>query len=572
MGGRLSHLWMGDSDAPASNSAGAVSPLASDERVRKLPELCTSSSSSAPTGGSSAPVCQTSGGSPADTLNKEWTWKIEACKDSVCLLEAGKVGTGWVVRNDRTAALVTARHVLQYALAGEDGEAERPFKGKVTATFPGGMTVDLSDARALLAPAAPDDGAPGPPDVAVVVLPAGRNFPARPVPCWLDTRRFSDVGGYGHYSLLHHPEGNAHVVLDPRARLCTNDSSLSTVSRSWEVRYSAQTARGSSGGMLVDANCHAFAVHVKAEGVVKHAVLLSVIHDRLGDASPWHDLAPVVHQRVRAFHLPQVPKFFVGRQDSLEELTEIIQAKGAAVVASTGLPGVGKSSLAVKWATGQERIGIYNIIAWLRAEHISDLEADLVALGKWLGVFLPANPDHSRRDEALLVMAYLEARPSVRTLLVFDNANDFQGLKEFVPQGPGCHSLVTARDKNRFPTTTVLPLDPFTMEESLALLQLVSCMATDGAAMRHAMDLCNEVGRLPLAVHVLASYARRNDLGFAEVLERVQGQVSSARALNMVGLNDYWRPESVIGAVLMILDELDAENRASLHRLAMLAP
>lgn len=52
---------------------------------------------------------------------------------------------------------------------------------------------------------------------------------------------------------------------------------------------------------------------MKAEGVIKHAVLLSVIHDRLGDASPWHDLAPVVHQRVRAFHLPQVPKFFVGR-------------------------------------------------------------------------------------------------------------------------------------------------------------------------------------------------------------------------------------------------------------------
>eukprot|EP00170_Pyropia_yezoensis_P004763 contig_19419_g4777 len=325
--------------------------------------------------------------------------------------------------------------------------------------------------------------------------------------------------------------------------------------------------------MLADANCVAFAVHVRSRGVVKHAVLLSAVHHRLGDTSPWRNLPPVVHQRVRPFHLPQVPALFVGRNAALKALTDAMQAKGAAVVASTGLPGVGKSLLAVKWANMQAQSGLYNVVAWLRAEHISDLEDDLVGLGNLLGVLMPACPRQSRREQALSVKTYLEARRNIRALLVFDNAKDHLHLRGFVPVSPACHSLFTARDMSKFPTVSVLPLKPFEMVESMSLLQLVSQKATDGAARRHAMELCDEVGHLPLAVHALASYTRSSGLGFADVLSLVQGKVASARAL-MKKLPDYAGREPVIGAMLMVLGELghDDANLTSLNRLALLAP
>eukprot|EP00170_Pyropia_yezoensis_P003357 contig_13976_g3364 len=317
----------------------------------------------------------------------------------------------------------------------------------------------------------------------------------------------------------------------------------------------------------------AFAVHVRAKGAsgVRRAVLLSVVHGRLGDASPWHDVAPVEHQRVRAFHLPQVSDFFIGRREALKKLTQKVREKGAAVVASTGLPGVGKSFLAIKWAHTQRQMGVYSVIAWLRAERIRDLEADLVTLGKWLG-FITASAGQSRRNRALSITAHLEARPGVGTLLVFDNARSFQDLEEFVPKGDGCNSLFTARDSNLFPTSALLPLCPFTMKESLALLRVVSGMELDGASELHAMELCDEVGHLPLAVHFLATYAARSGLEFAEVLKRVQGKVMLARPLTVEGQLDYAGRKSVVGAVQLVLDQLDDANRASLNRLTMLAP
>lgn len=269
MGGHPSRPFNGDSATPsgdlgasAGDSADAALPLAIDKHSRKLIELCTSSSSTAPTGGCSTPPArQAVGGSHADLVHEEGTWDVQALKDSVCRLTVRRsdgvitMGTGWVVRNDDVAALLMARHVLHDSVGGEDGGAERVLVGQMSATFFGGKMVDLSDARALLAPKSPGDGASEQPDVAVVVRPAGQSFPARPVPCRLDTACASDIGGDGHCSLLHHPDASTHVVLESRWQLDAGESSVSSVPRSWwEVRYRANSKRGSSGGMLVDAN------------------------------------------------------------------------------------------------------------------------------------------------------------------------------------------------------------------------------------------------------------------------------------------------------------------------------
>jgi len=518
--------------------------------------------------------------------NMDWAWKLDSCKQAVCLLQVGgntKTGTGFVVRNDAAAALVTARHVLEGSMTAGEGGVDGEVTGHVTAMVQGREEVDLIGARVLLVPAEEGDGANEPPDVAVVFLPAERRFPARPVPCELTPACADDVSDDGLFTLLHHPSGAADLVVEARGQLVRGESSAAAAAMPWIVRYQGATAAGSSGGMLLDSKCHAFAVHVSAHksGKNKCAVRLSVVHERLGDASPWREMKPVVHQKRRSFKLPDKPKHFVGRVEAMKLLSDNVEAGGMTVVASTGLPGVGKSMLVTKWAHLQCESGAYSLIVWLRAEHVGHVEADLVELGTELHV-LHTRPDgRSMAERAQAVTAFLGRLPGRGTLLVFDNAESFHDLKRFIPLG-GCHRCVfTARDASKFPDAAALPLNPFTPGESMLLLGLVSrrdvrrwdeSRVDVDIELDAAIDLCAEVGHLPLALHVLAAYAKRSGAGFSDVLKSVRGNAPSARALNVPDLPDYARRESVVGALLTACGELDAANYRTLERLAMLAP
>jgi len=182
------------------------------------------------------------GGSDDEPLNEDWTWKVDACKESVCLARAGtgrslKIGTGWVVRNDTTTALVTARHVLNGTIGTGKGGVEPVITGKVTAVFRGGREVELGGccARVLLVPSVAGDATSEPPDVAVVVLPERRRFPARPAPCLLDVTSAADVGGGGKRTLLHHPDGITESAVEHSGQLVVDASSASAAAPPWEV-------------------------------------------------------------------------------------------------------------------------------------------------------------------------------------------------------------------------------------------------------------------------------------------------------------------------------------------------
>lgn len=131
------------------------------------------------------------------------------------------------------------------------------------------------------------------------------------------------MGGYGEYTLLHHPEGNRDdLLMETRAQLMVGEPSGVFTTPPWMVQCTALTTGGSSGGMLIDNECRAIAVHVSAWknlGSVKTAVLLSVLHALLARHSPWHGiLPPLVHIRCDDHVLPPRCETFVGRADALE--------------------------------------------------------------------------------------------------------------------------------------------------------------------------------------------------------------------------------------------------------------
>lgn len=510
----------------------------------------------------------------------EWDCKMDACKRALCVVYApvvgnaalSKMGTGWVVRNDTVSALVTALHVLDCCLhTGADGEVV--VKAGVEAVFVGGRHVLLAGARALWLRAAGGGAASVGLDVVLVVLAgSGRRFPVPPVPCLLDVTSAEDVGGGGEYSLLHHPQGVARLVVHPRGRLLVAPPAGSArPDRPGMVCHRAPTAGGSSGGMLVDHRCRGFAVHVSVDTAsgAKWAVLLSAVHAQLAALSPWQGMAAVGHTHTSAFQVPDLCAPFVGRDAALRALLEKVQPRGpTSVVALAGLPGVGKSQLAAQLLHHHRDAGTYTIVGWLRAQTVDAVEADLVALGTFLGV--PDSWQGRRGSRALAVSDYLCRYPERGVLLVFDNARDYDALRKYFPGGALCRSVLTVRDRGPFPPDAVVPVGPFAPAEALALLAHTSGRAVDGER-RAATALCAAVDYLPLAVYAFAVEIRASGQTCTAVLHRLRQDEWSVEALNTTHLAGYDHPESVVGSMVLVCRQLDVAGRRVLERLAVLA-
>jgi predicted ATP-dependent serine protease len=92
------------------------------------------------------------------------------------------------------------------------------------------------------------------------------------------------------------------------------------------------------------------------------------------------------------FRLPLAAAHFTGRDRELDALDEALGVADRAVVtqAITGLGGVGKSQLAVRYV--HQRADHYDVVAWIRAEDggITDLSELAAELGLPVAQLTPA--------------------------------------------------------------------------------------------------------------------------------------------------------------------------------------
>jgi tetratricopeptide (TPR) repeat protein len=166
-----------------------------------------------------------------------------------------------------------------------------------------------------------------------------------------------------------------------------------------------------------------------------------------------------------------------------------------------GLPGVGKTGLALRWAhdtvdrypDGQLYVdlrGYAPAVAAARPEVV--LEEFLTALG------IPDIPPGVERRAAL----YRSVLAAQQVLVVLDNAADAQQVGPLLPGSAGCTVVVTSR--RALPelavrvSATAIRLEPMTVSESTTLLRMVIPDHEPDALDRLA-DLC---GRLPLALRI----------------------------------------------------------------------
>ncbi|WP_221361796.1 FxSxx-COOH system tetratricopeptide repeat protein, partial [Streptomyces beigongshangae] len=257
--------------------------------------------------------------------------------------------------------------------------------------------------------------------------------------------------------------------------------------------------------------------------------------------------------------VPQRNRNFTGREDLLEQLNGRLSEGVTAVLpeALHGMGGVGKSQIAIEHVYRRSRD--YRLIWWIPSEQTNLIVQSLIELGEQMG--LRAGADRSA------VPAVLEAlrvgEPYSNWLLVFDNAENPQEVRQFFPNdGPG-RVLVTSRNSQWSSLANSLEVDVFAREESVALIKRRSPQIPEDAADR----LADSLGDLPLAVEQAAVWLAETGMPVHQYLDLFETKY--AELLRVDPPADYDLP--VAAAWNVSLDRLREDHPAALQLLQVCA-
>jgi tetratricopeptide (TPR) repeat protein len=267
-----------------------------------------------------------------------------------------------------------------------------------------------------------------------------------------------------------------------------------------------------------------------------------------------------------ADRLPEDLGVFTGRRAELTEIAKLADAApaSAVVVAIEGMAGVGKTRLAVHAGHLMLRRGRYTdlqLAVDLRGYDPQRPPADPFAV---LGQFLrrlgvPAG-EVQHLDLAGRAARYRRLLSGTNALILLDNAGSAAQVRPLLPDGAGCPVLVTSRQALAdLPGVTRLRLDVFTREDAANLLRLAAGADRIGADPGAADRIAELLGRLPLALALVAARIRLNpDWTLADHLERLLRRRASGRLEDDV--------ETALG---LSYDELSPDQRRTFRLLSV---
>ncbi|GAA2503021.1 BTAD domain-containing putative transcriptional regulator [Winogradskya humida] len=277
----------------------------------------------------------------------------------------------------------------------------------------------------------------------------------------------------------------------------------------------------------------------------------------------------------RPAQLPPDPPFFTGRTGPLARAHRIVARadRGATtVLAIDGMPGVGKTTLAVHLA--HQLAGDYpdgQLYADLRGfDHHDDVLSPGEALRGFLGS-LGVPQDAIPRELHGRSGLYRSALAGRRVLIVLDNCRDTEQVRHLLPGSPGCLVVVTSRTQLTGLLTTSgahpLPLGlPGAGEAREALERRLGPerVGREPAAAARIIEGC---GRLPLALAVLSARAAGNP---GVPLGRIAAELALAHG-SLAGF-DSTDPHTDLRAVFSWSYRALSEPAARLFRLMPLHP
>ena len=255
---------------------------------------------------------------------------------------------------------------------------------------------------------------------------------------------------------------------------------------------------------------------------------------------------------------------FTGREGILKELRLALTSGEPAAwkQAITGMGGVGKTQLVVEYIYSHK--ADYRIIWWVRSEEPATMAADYASLAVNLNL-----PEKESRDQTEIVRAvkrWLEHNPD--WLLIFDNAQDPSGIRNYLPLGGAGHVIITSRNPLWGGVAKLLPAPIFDRAESIEFL----CKRTGQEDKKAADALADELGDLPLALEQAGAYIETTGIALTEYQELFQ---SRRKELWVDESHPPDYPDSVATTWSLAMKQVSQESQAAVDLLnlcAFLAP
>lgn len=213
--------------------------------------------------------------------------------------------------------------------------------------------------------------------------------------------------------------------------------------------------------------------------------------------------------------LPADVTGFVGRCDDLERLDGVLSAAvangGAAlrIASIDGMPGVGKTALAVHWAHRvSDRFADGQLYVNLRGYDRSAPVRPQQAIARFLRALgVPADRVPADEDEA--ASRYRTLLAGRRVLVVLDNASSFEQVRPLLPGTSSCFVVVTSRDRltdlAAAHGTHRISLDALEPVDAHALVAELIGAERAGAEREAVDELAWICGYLPLVLRVAAA-------------------------------------------------------------------
>ncbi|MEV0733691.1 tetratricopeptide repeat protein [Polymorphospora sp. NPDC050346] len=201
-------------------------------------------------------------------------------------------------------------------------------------------------------------------------------------------------------------------------------------------------------------------------------------------------------------NLPIRPGIFIGRTNPLDHLDKHLAAPGGVVVQAVhGLGGIGKSTLAARWAAG--RTGDFNPVWWITADSPAAIDAGLaglaMALQPELGGLLPSD---ALRERAVQWLASHQG-----WLLVLDNVTDPADITNLLARASAGRYLITSRRAAGWTgIAATIRLNVLNSDEAVEVVAAIMRDYSNEPDLSGIAEVCAELGCLPLAVEQAASF------------------------------------------------------------------
>ncbi|KOV76891.1 hypothetical protein ADL03_42345 [Nocardia sp. NRRL S-836] len=297
----------------------------------------------------------------------------------------------------------------------------------------------------------------------------------------------------------------------------------------WSTLFRALSAAGR--GREIESAFTRYLTNAKRHGIGASSEIRAAVREHQRAGTP-----PVAKSYSAPYQLPPFVTALRGRDAELARLDVLLGEDGSAapVATITGAAGVGKTAVALAWATRVDRRRfvdgrLYVDLAGFSGRTPVQPETVLSHFVRSFGVEPVGWPVEDLRS------AYRSILADSAVLVVLDNAENYEQVRDLVAVGPRSRTVVTSRSALHVPNACEIRLPKLPEEEGLRLLAdlIGEKRVRDEPAV--AKDIVARCGGLPLAIEIVGAKTSQRE---SHSLRSVLGELDGAGAILEIKTGD----------------------------------